>query len=102
MRRRWPELSAWARNRHRSKHLTPRAICYGGGRSHSPQKHVWWGADHFIDIEQHDRDYMRRWRFEAHMTQAGMPRRWAASTVMLSNSIVSTIHPLVLWISSWR
>jgi hypothetical protein len=25
---------------------------------------------------QHGRDYMRRWRFEAHITQAGMPRRW--------------------------
>src|SRR5215472_8502787 len=35
-------------------------------------------------------------------TQAGMPRRWAASTVMLSSAIASNIHRLVLWISSWR
>jgi len=29
-----------------------------------------------ITKSQHGRDYMRRWRFEAHITQAGMPPRW--------------------------
>jgi hypothetical protein len=51
-------------------------------------------AYHFIDL--YGRDYMRRWRFEAHITPAGLPRRWAASTVMPSNAIASNIHLLVL------
>jgi hypothetical protein len=46
--------------------LTPRAILRRWWPIAQPTKARLAGADHFI--EQHGRDYMRRWRFEAHMT----------------------------------